>query len=117
MFSNQLRQVRNITGFLDSIFEILPKRYTQFTARFLQTCKSVAARAARIAAGSSANFAFFTYSRIAFSALLLCNGISGRSKIGKCNYFIDGPIGMNPTQRMQKHVKLTGIIAYDDQLF
>jgi hypothetical protein len=37
----------------------LPKRYTQFAARFLQTCKSVATRAARIDAGSSANFAFF----------------------------------------------------------
>ena len=38
------------------------------------------------------------------------------SRIGKGNNFVDGSIGMNPTQRMQKHVKLTGIIAYDNQV-
>jgi hypothetical protein len=31
----------------------------------------------------------------------------------KGNDFVDGTIGMNPAQRIQKHVKLTGIIAED----
>jgi hypothetical protein len=28
--------------------------------------------------------------------------------LGKGNYVIDGAMGMNPAQRMQKHVKLIG---------
>jgi hypothetical protein len=36
--------------------------------------------------------------------------------IAKGNDFVDGAIGMNTAQRMQKHVKLTGIIAQDNQM-
>jgi hypothetical protein len=43
MLSNQLRQIWNNTDFFDSIFEILPKRYTQFATCFFETCKCITA--------------------------------------------------------------------------
>ena len=40
----------------------------------------------------------------------------GLSLIAKGNNFIDGSVGMDPTQRMQKHIKLIGIITDNNQV-
>jgi hypothetical protein len=59
MFSYQLRKIRNKAGLLDSIFEILPKRYALFAAGFLQTCKGITAPTTRLTSSTAANFEFF----------------------------------------------------------